>query len=267
MAGAAGHGGEPQEGRRRPGGAYGRAAVADIRARWEAGLPPICPGCGLPLDTVEVPARDDVAYVRRRVILVCRECHRTAALERRDEGRKARAGGGRPVGDQEPASPSTRALPCVGWREWVRLGDAPHVSLKAKVDTGARSSALHAEDIRPVERVGPEGPEAWLRFRVLPAQRSRDGFFEIEAPLVDRRTVRSSTGNTQLRPVVRLELELGTHRFPAEVTLTRRDMMGFRMLLGRTALRGRFLVDPGSSYRLGTGDREPPPPPSGARTS
>jgi len=116
--------------------------------------------------------------------------------------------------------------------------------IKAKVDTGARSSALHAVDQEVVERSG----ETWVRFTILPFQRSHQGEVRVEAPLVDRRSVRSSSGRAEMRPVVKVEVGVGELRFPVEMTLTRRDQMGFRMLLGRTALRRRFLVDPGRSY-------------------
>jgi len=117
--------------------------------------------------------------------------------------------------------------------------------IKAKVDTGARSSALHALDLETVERKGV----TWIRFSVLPVQRSSRGLVRAEAPLVDRRSVRSSSGRSERRPVVEVGVELGGQRFPVEMTLTRRDQMGFRMLLGRTALRRRFLVDPGRSFQ------------------
>ncbi len=134
----------------------------------------------------------------------------------------------------------------VGWREWVHLQapDGSRVRLKAKVDTGARTSSLHAEALEPFEREGAP----WLRFRLHPRQGNRSGAVVMEAPLVDRRSVRSSSGEAQTRSVVRMKIGVGAHTFEVEVTLARRDRMGFRMLLGRTALRGRFLVDPGSSY-------------------
>jgi hypothetical protein len=144
---------------------------------------------------------------------------------------------GRSGGDED-------GLILVGWREWVTLPDTSSLPIKAKVDTGARSSALHATGIRT-------GGEGWIRFILHPHQRRSDDPVEIRAPLVDHRKVRSSSGVSEPRPTVRLTLGLGPHRWPVEVTLTRRDRMGFRMLLGRTALRGRFLVDPGASFLLG----------------
>jgi hypothetical protein len=135
-------------------------------------------------------------------------------------------------------------LPVVGWREWVALPGLGIGRIKAKVDTGARSSALHALDLETVERDGG----TWVRFTVLPIQRSHQGEVRVEAPLVDRRSVRSSSGRAEMRPVIRVDVEVGGLRFPVEMTLTRRDQMGFRMLLGRTAIRRRFVVDAGRSY-------------------
>jgi hypothetical protein len=140
---------------------------------------------------------------------------------------------------------SSSRLPVVGWREWVALPGLGIARIKAKVDTGARSSALHAVDQETVERDG----RTFVRFSVLPVQRSSRSQVRTEAPLVDRRPVRSSSGRSEVRPVVEVEVEMGGQRFSVEVTLTRRDQMGFRMLLGRTALRRRFLVDPGRSFQ------------------
>lgn len=165
-----------------------------------------------------------------------------------------------PVADSaSPGSnrPPGRRLPHVGWREGVRLatpGEAPATPpLKAKVDTGARSSALHVVSMEPIPL--EEGPG--LRFLLHPHQDSDEDALWLLAPLVDRRSVRSSSGQETLRPVVRMDVHMGPHTFEAEVTLTRRDRMRFRMLLGRTALRNRFLVDPARSWL----QSEPPPPP------
>jgi hypothetical protein len=119
--------------------------------------------------------------------------------------------------------------------------------IKAKVDTGARTSALHAWHIREVERNG----EPWARFCVHPNQRTMAGEVWCEAPIVDHREIRNSGGRGEHRYVVATDLQLGADRWPIELTLTSRDNMGFRMLLGRTAIRRRLLVDPGRSYLLG----------------
>ncbi len=130
----------------------------------------------------------------------------------------------------------------IGWREWVGLPDLG-VTIKAKVDTGARTSALHAED------VVVEGDLA--HFTVLPVQRDDDLLVRVTAPIVDRRQVRSSSGAAEERLVVRTRAQLHGRVWPIELTLARRDVMGFRMLLGRAAVRRRFLVDPGTSYTAG----------------
>ncbi|HVS66693.1 MAG TPA: RimK/LysX family protein [Thermoanaerobaculia bacterium] len=139
-----------------------------------------------------------------------------------------------------------KALPTVGWREWIQIPELGQFLIKAKVDTGARSSSLHAYDLEIVDRDGIE----WVRFVVHPLQRDTEVTVECEAPLLERRWVRSSTGERQLRPVIRTDLLLAGRPWPIDLTLTSRDVMGFRMLLGREAIRRRFLVDPGRSYLL-----------------
>jgi len=135
----------------------------------------------------------------------------------------------------------------VGWREWVALPELGVTSIKAKVDTGARTSSLHAYDVEVVARGGRER----VRFKLHPEQRDAHRVVACEAPLVEWRQVRPSNGQSELRPVVVTVVELLGERFEVELTLTRRDAMGFRMLLGRQALRGRFAVDPGRSYLNG----------------
>ncbi|WP_211754347.1 ATP-dependent zinc protease family protein [Nocardioides gansuensis] len=131
-----------------------------------------------------------------------------------------------------------------GWREWVALPGAGVPWIKAKLDTGARSSAMHAFDLEQYEVDG----EAWVRFSIHPWQRSTDDAVLTELPVLDRRRVRSSSGHTVERPVVLMDIELVGRVVTAEMTLTRRDEMGFRMLIGREALRQGFLVDPARSY-------------------
>lgn len=137
--------------------------------------------------------------------------------------------------------------PALGWREWVGLPDQGVEWLKAKVDTGARTSSLHAPGLHTFEVENRE----WVRFSIYPWQRSTADAVQVEARVLDRRLVRSSSGITERRPVVILPLQFGSTVVDVEFTLTRRDQMGFRMLLGRQALRGRFLVDTGRSYLLG----------------
>lgn len=138
-------------------------------------------------------------------------------------------------------------LPVAGWREWVGLPDVHVPWLKAKLDTGARSSSLHAFDLEPFRR----DDRPWVRFSLHPWQRSERDAVSAESPVHDQRTIRSSTGHEEERFVIVTTVELLGAKVPAEVTLTNRDSMGFRMLIGREALRGQFLVDPGSSYAGG----------------
>ena len=141
----------------------------------------------------------------------------------------------------------THLTSAVGWREWVGLPGLGVEWMKAKIDTGARTSSLHAFALEEFERDG----EAWVRFEVHPWQRSAEDAVVVEVPVHDRRTVRSSSGHSQDRVVVRLELRLLDRVVPAEVTLTRRDEMGFRMLIGREVLEQGYVVDVSSSYRGG----------------
>ena len=133
----------------------------------------------------------------------------------------------------------------VGWREWVRLPDLlSDEPIKAKIDTGARTSAIHAWDIETTERDGL----TMVRFSLHPRQRDDAHVVVAEAPLLDEREVRSSNGDVERRLVVETTLAIAGLRYPIELTLTKRDQMGFRMLIGRTAMAGRLLVDPGSSH-------------------
>ena len=132
----------------------------------------------------------------------------------------------------------------VGWREWVSLPDCGVGWIKAKIDTGARSSAIHAFDIVELERDG----EPWVRYSVHPWQGSSEDATTVESAVLDRRLVRSSSGHSDERYVVRMDVSLAGRRVTTEMTLSRRDQMGFRMLVGREALRQGFLVDPRRSY-------------------
>lgn len=142
-------------------------------------------------------------------------------------------------------------LPVIGWREWVVLPQLGIPRVKAKIDTGARSSSLHAYDIREFASEG----RTMVRFKVHPLQKNALVTVDCEAELLEWRQVRSSSGEQDLRPVIVTGVELLGRLWDIEVTLTRRDAMGFRMLLGRQAVRRRFLIDPGSSFK---GGRKPP---------
>lgn len=135
-------------------------------------------------------------------------------------------------------------LATVGWREWVRLPDLGIRNIKAKVDTGARSSALHVSSLEAFEHDG----EPWVRFGVQPIPRNMRDVTSVAAPVMEYRSVRSSNGTTETRPVIVTDVELLEVVWPVELTLTNRDAMRFRMLLGREAVRGRFLVDSGRSF-------------------
>lgn len=138
----------------------------------------------------------------------------------------------------------SQRLPVIGWREWLALPELGVTNVKAKVDTGARSSALHAFDLETVRH----GRKEWARFKIHPLQRDSATVVAAEAEVVEWRRVRSSTGHQTLRPVILTTAHLMGRDWPIELTLATRDSMGFRMLLGREAVRGRFLVDPGRSF-------------------
>ena len=139
-------------------------------------------------------------------------------------------------------SPHSNTL--IGWREWARLPANGIDWIKAKIDTGARTSSLHAYDIEEFTRGGRD----WVRFRIRPWQESLDDITEVELRVHDRRVIRSSSGHSEDRIVVRMRIELAGRAVKAEVTLTNRDEMGFRMLIGREALRQGFRIDPAKSF-------------------
>ena len=138
-------------------------------------------------------------------------------------------------------------LPVIGWREYVKFPDLQIERIKAKVDTGARSSTLHAVNIEYFTKHS----ERWVRFEVHPDQKSSKLVVKCQAKLLDERQVKDSGGTRTHRPVIETTIMLGTTPIVAEITLIARDAMGFRMLIGRQAVRGRFLVDPGHSYKMG----------------
>ncbi|WP_437188104.1 ATP-dependent zinc protease family protein [Planctomicrobium sp. SH668] len=137
-----------------------------------------------------------------------------------------------------------RSASIIGWREWVALPELEVSAIKAKIDTGALTSSLHAFQIEIFKNRGQD----YVRFQVHPRQKSARLAVEVEAPLLEMRSVRSSNGHLSERPVIETEVQLFDQRWMIELTLANRDQMGFRMLLGREALRGRFLVDVGSSF-------------------
>jgi hypothetical protein len=124
--------------------------------------------------------------------------------------------------------------------------------IKAKIDTGARTSSLHAFDIEEFRRDNQD----WVRFAVRPWQESQADAVIHECPVHDRRAVRSSSGHAEDRLVVMLRMRLVGQDVQGEVTLTNRDEMGFRMLIGRQVLRRGFIVDPAKSFLGGRAPKE-----------
>jgi ribosomal protein S6--L-glutamate ligase len=141
--------------------------------------------------------------------------------------------------------PPQQAPLILGWEEWVALPELGLPAIKAKVDTGARTSALHAVFVEPF------GPARSLkvRFGVHPIPRRADVEIVCAARVIDRRQVTSSNGEREIRYVISTPIKIGDRQWLIEVTLTNRDAMSYRMLLGRQAIGAGILVDPGSSFR------------------
>lgn len=138
----------------------------------------------------------------------------------------------------------------IGWRETLSLPALGIHTINAKIDTGAKTSCLHAFKVKTFKKEGVQ----WVRFWLHPHQKDDSEVVICEAPVIDRRIVRNSGGYEEKRYVIRTEIKLGTEQWPVDITLTNRENMAFRMLLGRTAMRPRIIVDPDASFLLTSGD-------------
>ena len=140
-----------------------------------------------------------------------------------------------------------KSLLTVGWREWCSLPDLGFPLIKTKVDTGAKTSCLHAFTTETYDKNG----EKWVRFGMHPHQGDIETAVFCDAEVTDIRDVTDSGGHTESRLIITTQIIMGEQQWPTEFTLTNRDSMRFRMLLGRTAMKNKIMVDPGASYLLG----------------
>jgi hypothetical protein len=151
---------------------------------------------------------------------------------------------GSTTGRQGDIVKSSDGRKVIGWREWVQLPELGVFETKAKVDTGADNSSLHAFNVERFDRDGVD----FVRFEVHPRRRSRRPTIQCEAPVAMEKKVKNPGGRIEVRPVIRTKVIVAGVEMDALVNLTSRDEMGFRMLLGRRTVRGKFIVDPGRSY-------------------
>jgi hypothetical protein len=142
---------------------------------------------------------------------------------------------------------STQPNAIIGWKEWIGLPDLGIPAVKAKIDTGARTSALHIFNLEEFAA----NDQRMVRFGIHPLQRRKDIVRFCEAPVLEKRRVKDSGGHIEKRYVIRTTAVMGAASWPIDITLTNRDLMLFRMLLGRKAVENRFLINPGRSYRTG----------------
>jgi len=140
----------------------------------------------------------------------------------------------------------------IGWREWLSIPQLNIKEIKAKIDTGAKTSALHAFDIKFLK----SGRKKLVSFKVHPQQRDSKKIIHAQAELIDKKLVKNSGGKITLRPVIVTQIKLGVLMWNIKLTLVNRDEMGFRMLLGRDAIKNILLVNPGKSFLIGKKKRK-----------
>ena len=146
----------------------------------------------------------------------------------------------------------TKELLTIGWREWIQLPELGLPWIKAKIDTGARTSCLHAFNVEPFTKDG----KAWIRFGIHPHQDDTETEVYCEAEVHDSRFVTDSGGHKEERYVILTTIALANKSWPIEITLTNRDSKLFRFLLGRTAMKHKVIVKPGKSFLLGEPENE-----------
>ena len=135
----------------------------------------------------------------------------------------------------------------IGWREWVGLPKLGVACIKAKIDTGARTAALHAEEIDAFDRDGQQ----WVKFKIAGGEGS-DDWLRCEAPVTDVRDIKNTSGVPEQRYIINTSLRLGTRRWLIDVSLANRAQMGFELILGRTSIRRpKLVVNPGRSFLAG----------------
>ncbi|MGB1702780.1 MAG: ATP-dependent zinc protease [Cycloclasticus sp.] len=142
----------------------------------------------------------------------------------------------------------------IGSEEWCAFPEIAIPAIKARIDSGAKTSSIHAFNIQPFRREGI----AWVSFEVHPLQNNRKTVIRCERPVIDKRVVKSSSGAAETRYVVSTLLQLGEMNWNIELTLANRDSMGYRMLLGREAMHGKLMVDPSESHLMGEVSAEKP---------
>jgi hypothetical protein len=140
----------------------------------------------------------------------------------------------------------TKSLEIIGWREVLSIPALGIQEIKVKIDTGARTSSLHVTNLKVIE----EGSQKFVEYIVHPRQSSSNPKIKNKSKVIEFRNIKSSNGANSNRPVIKVEVDFGKIKKEIEITLVNRDLMGFRMLLGRTALKSNFLVDSSKSFLL-----------------